>query len=138
MQWEKGSYCVTDDKNRLDFDFYKKSMKTTYWAQDRTVETMEKSMEKSTVLSMFHKNRQIGFVRLVSDFVTFSWICDVYIHPDFRRGGLSKWLMECTLEHPSGKTRINILATSNAAKLYEKFGFNTSEKLMIKRNNNII
>ena len=90
-----------------------------------------------TIISLFHKNKQIGFVRLVSDFITFSWICDVFIHPDFRGKGLSKWLFECVLEHPSAKTRLSILATSNAAGLYEKFGFSTSEILMIKRNENI-
>ena len=134
MQWAKNDYIITDDKNKLDFIFYKESMNTTYWAADRTAETMVKSLEKSTILSMFHKSQQIGFVRLVSDFTTFSWICDVFIHPNYQGRGLSRWLMGCVLEHPSGKTRLNILATSNAAGLYEKFGFSSSELLMIKRN----
>ena len=50
MQWEKDDYTVIDDKNKLDFNFYKESMKTTYWAADRTIETMEKSLEKSTII----------------------------------------------------------------------------------------
>ncbi len=137
MEWGKDNYSITDDMNRLDFNFYKESINTTYWAKDRTVETMKKSLKQSVLISLFHKDRQIGFVRLVSDFITFSWICDVYIHPDFRGKGLSKWLMECTLEHPAGKTRINMLATSNAGELYKKFGFFISDKLMIKYDENI-
>ena len=137
MLWEKDNYRITDDKSYLNFDYYRDSLKTTYWASTRTVETMRKSLEKSIIFSMFHKDTQIGFVRVVSDFITFSWICDVYIEPTCRGKGLSKWLMECVLESSAGKTRVNMLSTSNASELYEKFGFTTSEYAMMKKNANI-
>lgn len=39
--------------------------------------------------------RQIGFARFVTDHVTFVYISDVYIQPEFRGRGIGRWLMEC-------------------------------------------
>jgi GNAT superfamily N-acetyltransferase len=42
--------------------------------------------------------RQIGLARLVTDEVTFAYLTDVYIIPEFQRKGLSTWLMGCVDE----------------------------------------
>jgi GNAT superfamily N-acetyltransferase len=46
---------------------------------------------------------QVGFARVVSDLVRFSWIGDVFILPDYRGRGLSKWLIGVITEHPKLK-----------------------------------
>jgi GNAT superfamily N-acetyltransferase len=61
---------------------------------------------------------------VVSDLATFAYIGDVYIIPEFRGRGLSKWLMEAMMEHPDLQgLRRWVLATRDAHSLYEKFGF---------------
>jgi GNAT superfamily N-acetyltransferase len=66
----------------------------------------------------------IGFVRVVTDYATFTWIADVFVLPEHRGKDLSKWLMETILTHPDLKGfRRWVLATKDAHELYRKFGF---------------
>ena len=37
----------------------------------------------------------IGFARCITDFTTFSYLTDVWIHPSFQGKGLGTWLMTC-------------------------------------------
>jgi len=129
MEWRKGDYVVTDDQTGADIDFIHTSLNTTYWAQNRSREVVEKSLDKSVLLSLFYGEVQIGFTRIVGDDATFAWICDVYVHPEHRGKGLGVWLMECTMEHPIMDVHLNILATQDAHGLYEKFGFQRREML---------
>ena len=133
MEWEKGDYVITDDQSQVDIDFIHSSLNTTYWAENRSREVVEKSLKNSVLLSLFQGEKQIGFTRIVSDFSTFAWICDVFIHPDHRGKGLGMWLMACTMEHPAMDVNLQILATRDAHGLYEKFGFQVRE-MMFRRN----
>jgi GNAT superfamily N-acetyltransferase len=66
----------------------------------------------------------VGFARVVTDYATFAWIADVFILPEHRGKGLSKWLMETILEHPQLQGfRRWVLATRDAHELYRKYGF---------------
>lgn len=134
MQWQKDNCLITDDVNLLDKEFFISSLQTTYWAEKRSKETIEKSLQKSIVLSLFADKRQIGFVRIIGDDATFAYICDFYIHPDYRKLGLGKWFMQCIQEHPATQVRLNLLATRDAHGLYEKFGYKPSPSFMGRRN----
>lgn len=41
---------------------------------------------------------QIGLARLITDRVTFAYLTDVYIRPEYRGTGLGKWLVKCCKE----------------------------------------
>jgi GNAT superfamily N-acetyltransferase len=60
----------------------------------------------------------------VTDYATFAWIADVFVLPEHRGRGLSKWLMEVMIAHPllQGFRRW-VLSTKDAHGLYERFGF---------------
>lgn len=45
---------------------------------------------------------QIGMARLVTDYVTFVYMTDVYILPQHRKDGLGKWLVSCCREIVEG------------------------------------
>ncbi|WP_311136629.1 GNAT family N-acetyltransferase [Hymenobacter cellulosilyticus] len=78
--------------------------------------------------------RQAGFARVVTDYATFAWLCDVFVLPEFRGVGLSKWLMSCVWAHPELQgLRRKMLATLDAHGLYTQFGFGslpTPERFM--------
>ncbi len=44
--------------------------------------------------------RQIGLARLITDYATFVYVCDVFVLDEFRGQGLGVWLMECVASHP--------------------------------------
>ncbi len=66
----------------------------------------------------------VAFARVVTDYVDFAWLCDVFVEPDARDNGLGKWMLECVLDHPElQRLRRMILATRDAHGLYARYGF---------------
>jgi len=127
MQQRNGDYLLTDDKTRLDMEAILSLLGNSYWAADRPRSTMEKAMEHSICFGLFCRGKQVGFARAVTDQATFTWVCDLIVHPDHRRKGLGKWMVKCLLEHPQLQTASHVLRTKDAHGLYEKFGFQRVE-----------
>jgi len=134
----KDNYIVSTDPARLDVNSIVDMLMRAYWAQGRTRERIEKSIANSLVFGIYEGNRQIGLARVVSDYATFAWLCDVFIHEDHRGKGLGKWLMETIHAHPDLQgLRRWILATKDAHGLYQQFGWtplNNPERWMAKFN----
>lgn len=42
--------------------------------------------------------RMVGFARVVTDYVTFAYLTDVFVVDDFQRRGLASWLMQSLKE----------------------------------------
>jgi len=63
-------------------------------------------------------------VRVVTDFATHAHLCDVFVLPQHRGKGLSKWLVqEITAHHELQGLRRFTLVTKDAHSLYAQFGF---------------
>ncbi len=77
---------------------------------------------------------QVGFARVITDNVVFSWICDVIIHPDHRGKGFGKWLFQCIMEHPQNQVKTFGLFTKDAHNLYRKFVFSDVQTMQFKSN----
>ena len=68
--------------------------------------------------------RQIGFARIITDFVTYAYLCDVYIVEERRGRGLGTWLIRSVLEHPDLKNLKRVsLITHDAQDFYRGLGF---------------
>jgi len=67
---------------------------------------------------------QIGLARLITDEVTFAYMTDIYILPEYQGKGLGTWLLECVNETIDGwpEFRRALLMTGNEAGkiLYKK------------------
>jgi GNAT superfamily N-acetyltransferase len=62
---------------------------------------------------------------VISDYSIFAYICDVFIHEDYRTHGLGKWLIETVMSHPDLQgLRRWTLVTRDAHGLYKQYGFN--------------
>jgi N-acetylglutamate synthase-like GNAT family acetyltransferase len=132
--WEKDGFTISTDKQYLDADVIHHFLSVdSYWAKGITMEKVKKSIEKSSIcFGMYEGNpakgeaKQIGFVRAVTDFVRFAWIMDVFVLPEYRGRGLSKWLMETMVAQSELKdVRKMMLCTYDAHGLYEQYGFQT-------------
>jgi GNAT superfamily N-acetyltransferase len=133
MEFQRDRFTITDDKSAADIDFIVEALHTTYWAADRPRAVIEQALENSVLFSLFDGEAQVGFVRVVSDYITFAWICDVYIDPAARGQGLGVWMMECVQAHPAAQVGMQLLATKDAHGLYEKFGFQRRECMYKRR-----
>jgi GNAT superfamily N-acetyltransferase len=73
---------------------------------------------------MYHKNEQVGFARVVTDFARYAYLCDVFVLPKYRGQGLGKWLVETVVSHPTLSQLARItLGTRDAHGLYAQYGF---------------
>ena len=60
---------------------------------------VDRSIENSLPFGIYHGSEQVGFARIVTDYATFAWVADVFVLPEHRGRGLSKWLMEVIIAH---------------------------------------
>jgi N-acetylglutamate synthase-like GNAT family acetyltransferase len=115
---------ISDNKARLDIETVHGFMKRSFWAAQRTRETLVKSIQNSLCFGAYQEGRQIGFARVVTDQSTFAYLCDVFVDEKFRGLGVSREMMEKIMKHPTLQNlRRFMLATRDAQGLYEKFGF---------------
>lgn len=129
MQWTQQEFTVTCDPRKQDFDVIHRFLSGSYWAKGIPQETLRRSLANSLCFAVLHGDRQIGFARVISDRATIAYLGDVFILPEYRGKGLSKWLMECVTSHPELQgLRRWMLATSDAHGLYEQFGFTPLKK----------
>ena len=120
-----GAYSITTDKSKMDViaihDFLSKHLG---WSDNIPLETVQTSIKHSLNFGLFHKQQQIGFARVISDYATIAYLGDIYVLESYQGKGLSKQLMEAVMNHPNLQgLRRWILLTSTADWLYEKYGF---------------
>ena len=124
LTFYRGPYTVTTDKTRLDVDAVHDYLThRSYWAQGRSRDMVEASITHSLCFGVYEGSQQVGFARVVTDFVTFAWLCDVFILETHQGQGLGKWLVECVVGHPDLQAmRRILLATRDAHELYRRYG----------------
>jgi GNAT superfamily N-acetyltransferase len=73
---------------------------------------------------VYDNRNQVGFARVISDYVTYAYVGDVFVLDSYRGRGLGKWLMKRIMQHPrlQGLRRWS-LVTEDAQGLYAQFGF---------------
>ncbi len=127
---------VSTDKSQLDIPFIQNFLKDIYWAAGRTIEEVQITIDASVCLGIYLDGRQIGFARVITDYVVFAYVMDVFIDEEHRGNGYSSVLIKAMMEEPElQQVKIWRLATSDAHFLYEKFGFTNlahPEKMMEK------
>lgn len=119
------AYTITTDSSLIDVNMVHAYLsEQSYWAKDIPLETVARSIQHSFCFAVFHAQQQIGFARLVTDRATFAYLCDVFILPDHRGKGLSKWLIEEIQAYPELQgLRRWMLGTRDAHGLYAQFGW---------------
>jgi len=130
MHYDKGNYRLSDNREEVELDAVESLLRSSYWASERSLETMKVSIANSVCFSLFCGDTQVGFARVVTDFVSVAYIADLIIHPNHRAKGIGKWMFEVIVNDPRWRSKFQFLATDDAHGLYEKFGFSNSNKLM--------
>lgn len=110
----------------------------SYWAQGRTRETQDAAIDASRNYCILDEDgRQVAYARVVTDGVTFAWLCDVFVDEAARGHGLGKMLVEGVIDDLQNASTVKriVLATSTADGLYARYGFAESpgpNRYMIK------
>ena len=128
------NYRIIDGADGINSEEVAALLKTTYWANTRSLKTIEKSMRNSSCYSIYldEEKKLIGFARVVTDYATTWYLCDVIIDPDYRHAGLGKALVSHVVSRFAGLR--GILLTRDAHGLYEQYGFASGEGRAMIRN----
>lgn len=123
-EWDKNEYKVTTDIEKIDRKAVHSYLTRSTWAKGINFELVSQSIDNSLNFGLFHRDEQIGFARLITDYATFAYLSDVYVLEEYQGRKLSNFLMSCIHEHPVfSKVRRVMLFTLTAPWLYEKYGY---------------
>lgn len=124
-------YEFSSDPTRLDAALVHHWLSTdAYWALGRSRDTQDRAIAGSLNFGVYEpaSGSRVAYARIVTDHVTFAWLCDVYVDHNVRGKGLGTALVTVVRDHlePYGLRRV-LLVTSDAHEIYEKVGFQSLE-----------
>ena len=144
---------ISTDQTLLDFKWLSAALMAEYWGWHLTEEKIRAFCPTSLCFGVYERTealghtdeagqwledippsiRQIGFARVITDKVSFSYIGDVVIDKIRRREGLGTRLMEAVVGHPNVKPTVMVLGTKDAWLFYERFLFGPPPAPMMQR-----
>jgi ribosomal protein S18 acetylase RimI-like enzyme len=128
-------YRIVEGTEKISIAEVVRLLKTTYWAEKRTPEQIEKSVRHSFCYGIYldDEKKLAAFARVICDQATFYYLCDVIVDEAYRHRGLGKALVAHIVSRPEYKGLRGMLLTRDAHGLYEKFGFERAEaRAMVK------
>ena len=96
----------------------------TVWACNRKKEAIMESWKHSICYGAYTADgKQIGFARVITDYATQYYICDVVVDADFRHRGVGASLLKVITAEDTYRSLLGMLITEEAEQFYEPFGF---------------
>ncbi|WP_284637685.1 GNAT family N-acetyltransferase [Paenibacillus silviterrae] len=134
MEIRFDAYVISDEKAKLKVETILGFLARSYWADKRVEAAIRRSIETSHCYGVYEGEKQIGFARVVTDYATMYYLCDVYVDEAYRGQGIGKRLVDAIVNSEELKGLSGLLGTRDAHGLYEQYGFaREPEKMMRKR-----
>jgi len=106
----------------------------TYWGEHRTEETVLRAIKHSVCFGVYYETIQIGFARVVTDYATMCYLCDVVIDEEFRGAGIGRTLIDTIDEDEQLPSLLSFLITRDAHDFYRQFSYvDGGSAFMIRR-----
>jgi GNAT superfamily N-acetyltransferase len=122
--YTRGAYTISTDPARLDLDVIHGYIDRSYWAAGRPRDLMARALRHSLNFGVYHGETQVGLGRVITDYTTYAYLCDVFILEEHQGQALGKWLIEVITQYPALATVGRfMLATRDAHGLYTQYGF---------------
>ncbi|PLB35392.1 uncharacterized protein BDW47DRAFT_110502 [Aspergillus candidus] len=109
--WSRDHFVISTDRSLLSLDAINNAFAQDfcYWSQPFPKDILQKIIDRSFCFGLYDTSlphhKQIGFARLITDDVTFAYLTDLYVLPDYQGRGLGGWLIDaidellCPLPH---------------------------------------
>jgi GNAT superfamily N-acetyltransferase len=121
---EQSSFVISTDPKLMNRGAVFEFLAQAKWWVELTEESLDRALRNSLCFSLIEGERQIGLARVITDYVTYAYLCDVYIVEERRRQGLGSWLISSVLEHPDLKHLKRVaLITHDAQTFYLNLDF---------------
>ena len=126
-----GSFFVSTSKQLLHKETIHRLLKDQFWSKDIPIEYVSRFIDHSCCFGVYKKetNEQVGFARVITDYTTYAYMCDLVIDEKHRGQGLGANLVDSIMAHPDlqGLKAWTMRTTEDARKIYEKRGFKVAE-----------
>lgn len=132
------NHHIIEGTEHLDINDILRLLKMTYWANKRPLAQIEKSLQHSACygIRLDDTNSLVGFARVISDYTTTYYLCDVIIDTAYQHMGLGTALVSHIVSLPEYDGLRGILITRDAHSFYRKFGFEVlHDRAMVKPQN---
>lgn len=129
------NYGIIEGSEKMDLSEIMRLLKMTYWADQRPVEQVRKSIANASCYGVYldDEKKLIGFARVISDYATTYYLCDVMIDTAYQHKGFGSALVSYIEALPEYKGLRGVLITRDAHSLYEKFGYQVlNDRAMVK------
>lgn len=113
--WQRPGFVVSTDKTLLSLPAINHAfgLDIVYWTRPVPDDILQSIIDNSFCFGLYeisHKQdgsanghqgpkaddlKQIGFARIVGDMVTFAYLTDLYILPEYQGLGLGGWIIDC-------------------------------------------
>lgn len=122
-------YTILEGAEAMRLEDIVRLLRTTYWAGQRPVEKIEASLQHSDCYGVWleEEAKLVGFARVITDFATTYYLCDVVIEGAYRGRGLGTALLGHIESRPAYAGLRGLLLTRDAHGLYAKFGFRPAD-----------
>lgn len=131
-------YRLSEEQSEIDAVAAHAFLSGSYWAKGIPLETVAAAIAGSFCVAVFSQDRQVGMVRVISDFATTAYLTDVYVLDEHRGHGLASAMLEHLRVHPRLQgLRRWLLFTTDAQPLYARAGWNVyphPERVMVRDN----
>lgn len=128
-------YRIIEGAENIPLEDVVRLLRMTYWADKRPVETIQRAMQNSACFGIRPEgsDRLAAFARVITDYATNYYLCDVVVDPACRGLGLGKALVGHIVSHPSLAGLRGFLITRDAQGLYRPFGFEVvNDRVMVR------
>lgn len=121
----ENNFFISNDKRLLNVYAIKHFIADEYWSDGRIVEDVEKTILNSYCFGMYTlENEQVGFARVVTDYIYFGYFMGFIIFTKFQGKGYGKKLVAHMLKDDVIKSLKTVaLKTKDAHSFYQRFGF---------------
>ncbi|MER2139138.1 MAG: GNAT family N-acetyltransferase [Succiniclasticum sp.] len=126
---------IVDGFDKMKLEDIVRLLRMTYWADKRPIDKIEKSVRNSSCYGIYleDSDKLAGFARVISDYATVYYLCDVIIDTEYRHKGLGTALISYINSLPEFSGLRGFLITRNAHALYRKFGYEVvNDRVMLK------
>ncbi|EAW12339.1 GNAT family N-acetyltransferase [Aspergillus clavatus NRRL 1] len=110
--WTKGAYHISTDSSLIPLETFNEWLASDdfYWAGALPLDVLKQTLENCLCFGLYYTPEQqeesavkptadfIGIARCITDYTTFIYITDVYVHSSHQGQGLGSWLMDCVGE----------------------------------------
>lgn len=123
-EFVRDGFTISTDRKRLDIGFIHRSLTHCPWSEGISRDKVERAIQSSFCFGVHDGDTQVGFARVITDFVTFAFIGDFFITESHRGRGLGKWLISTILACPEiADLQRKCIVTAEAHGLYREMGF---------------